>query len=261
LGHAMVNWHPCDDSARKILQPWKGVFPAGAMEMFVSKNIMPKLSLCLQEFVINPHQQHLEPWHWVMAWEDFLPLQGFVLLLDRNFFPKWLNVLCIWLGRNPNYDEVTKWYLGWKSMFSERLHAHPTIKERFNQALDIMNRSASVKYQPATNDLIDYAASLERQREMNAAQAVSRNFEAISQGIRNVGSSAANVTLTFKDLIERKAQELGLIFMPVPNRYYEAKQVHRFGRVLLYIDRGVIFVQNGETWIPTSLQALVDIAQ
>lgn len=29
------------------------------MNAFVVKNILPKLGVCMQEFVINPHQQHL----------------------------------------------------------------------------------------------------------------------------------------------------------------------------------------------------------
>lgn len=52
-------------------------------------------------------------------------------------------VLCSWLSNNPNYEEITKWYLGWKSMLSDAVLAHPSIKEKFNEALDIMNRSVS----------------------------------------------------------------------------------------------------------------------
>ena len=43
-----------------ILQPWVGVFQKGHMDAFIVKNIVPKLAMCLQDqFVINPHQQHL----------------------------------------------------------------------------------------------------------------------------------------------------------------------------------------------------------
>lgn len=52
-------------------------------------------------------------------------------------------VLCSWLSNSPNYEEITKWYLGWKSMFSDQVLAHPSIKDKFNEALDIMNRAVS----------------------------------------------------------------------------------------------------------------------
>lgn len=54
-----------------------------------------------------------------------------------------LQVLCSWLSNSPNYEEITKWYLGWKSMFSDQVLAHPSIKDKFNEALDIMNRAVS----------------------------------------------------------------------------------------------------------------------
>ena len=52
-------------------------------------------------------------------------------------------VLCSWLSNSPNYEEITKWYLGWKSMFSDQELAHPSVKDKFNEALDIMNRAVS----------------------------------------------------------------------------------------------------------------------
>jgi tuftelin-interacting protein 11 len=59
LGTALVNWHPSDPSAKLILQPWLNVFKKGHVEAFVLKHVLPKLHLSMQEFVINPHQQHL----------------------------------------------------------------------------------------------------------------------------------------------------------------------------------------------------------
>lgn len=49
-------------------------------------------ALCLEELVINPHQQQMEPFHWVMDWEGMLSPSSLVSILDKNFFPKWLQV-------------------------------------------------------------------------------------------------------------------------------------------------------------------------
>ena len=40
--------------------------------------------------------------------------QQLISLLEDHFFPKWRAVLQHWLAHNPDYDEVTAWYLGWK---------------------------------------------------------------------------------------------------------------------------------------------------
>lgn len=71
-------------------------------------------------------------------------LLPFVATVDAGFIfvPFW-QVLCSWLSNSPNYEEITKWYLGWKSMFSDQVLAHPSVKDKFNEALDIMNRAVS----------------------------------------------------------------------------------------------------------------------
>jgi len=265
LSNGLANWHPSDCSAKRILEPWKNVFSRATMDAFIIKNVLPKLVILMQEFNINPHQQLLDPWQWLMDWEDLIPVPSMVTLLEQHFFLKWLQVLCAWLGHNPNYDEVTKWYMGWKSMCPQAVLAHPAIKELFNRALAVMNNAVSMPqgmpYQPGAREHVAYLASLERQREMENAAASAqpgRDYEILAQSMQN---PAATLSMSFKELVERRAMESGLVFVPVPNRFQEAKQVYRFGRLLIYLDRSVIFVQREHTWVPLSLQSLVDLAQ
>lgn len=50
-----------------------------------------------------------------------------VSLLEGYFFPKWHAVLRHWLANSPNYDEVTRWYLGWKSLFPQASFSYFTV--------------------------------------------------------------------------------------------------------------------------------------
>ena len=45
--------------------------------------------------------------------------------------------------------------------------------------------------------------------------------------------------------------------MPIAGKTQEAKQVYRYGKVQIYLDRNVIFVYENLNWIPVSLQNLV----
>lgn len=66
----------------------------------------------------------------------------------------------------------------------------------------------------------------------------------------------------FKDLVQKKCEERGILFMPILNRYKEAKQVYKVGNVQAYIDGNVLFVcHNGMNWIPTHLNALLDMSE
>lgn len=63
-----------------------------------------------------------------MEWEDLIPVHSMAGILEKHFFPKWLQVLSVWLNHTPNYDQVTSWYIGWKGQFSEALLKQPNIK-------------------------------------------------------------------------------------------------------------------------------------
>lgn len=53
--------------------------------------------MCLGELVINPHQQHMDAFYWVMDWEGMISVSSLVGLLEKHFFPKWLQVGFIWV--------------------------------------------------------------------------------------------------------------------------------------------------------------------
>ncbi|XP_077984161.1 tuftelin-interacting protein 11-like [Glandiceps talaboti] len=250
LGNALTNWHPSDISAKTILLPWIPVFSQGTMDAFLIRHIVPKLAQCLHEFMINPYQQHLDPFNWVMAWEDILPKSTLASLLQKHFFPKWLNVLCSWLGDSPNFDEVSKWYTGWKSMFSDELLAIPAIKDHINQALDIMNRAVSGNIQPG--NMPPFIAPNDRRPDTEAIQ--TERQQGRDSPVRRI-----TIPTTFKDLVEKKAQENGIIFVPA-NRRYEGKMLYTFGKHIIYIEHGVLYQQQGQTWTPVSLQSLIDTA-
>lgn len=254
LAAALNNWYPSDPSAKVILEPWLKVFTRGSMEAFLLRSIYPKLEQCMIEFKINPHQQLLEPFHWVMAWKDIISVHHMVSILDKHFFPKWLQVLRSWLGNSPNYDEVTKWYLGWKSMFSEEFADNPTIKEHFNRGLTLMNQAVSGTLQPGARENVAYLTSTERRREAEQA-AMKAEKAQVSASI------TGGVPTRFKDLVEQAAEDNGILFIPLPNRRHEGKTVYSFGKCVICIDRDVVFYSTEGNWKPSSLQDLLRMAR
>jgi tuftelin-interacting protein 11 len=128
LANALNSWSPSDGSAHAILKPWKEVFTTAVMEVFLVKTILPKLSYCLQTMEINPGRQNMQPIHWTLSWRDMISAAQFAGMLDKSFFPKWIQTLNVWLSNDPNYSEITNWYTGWKNTFDSELLAHPLIK-------------------------------------------------------------------------------------------------------------------------------------
>lgn len=281
LANALGRWHPSDVSAKQILTPWITVFSKGSMDTFLMKNIVPKLQLAMQELIINPIHQVLDPWNWVMEWLDMIPDKSIINILETMFFPKWLQFLAGWLNQIPHYDDVRQWYLWWRGLFKEQLMRDPVVMgmidislfhcsveifsnnnycllgcfiENLQKGLEIIGAAMQRPGQPIDFSYILNRSSAQRQAQQPTS---SKPQELMVDAIR----LTSQVPHGFKELVQMKCEELGLIFIPVPNRYYEGKQVYKCGSVLIYISANVIFLQrNGAMWIPVSLNQLIQAA-
>lgn len=119
-------WDIFDLSILSILLPWKDEIYPFLMEKLIINIISPKLEQLLSNFDITPNSQDLKPFWILSQWyenffsNNFQLIKHFLFLLEKYFFPKWLNVLFYWLSNYKgidNYKECIDWYLGWKQLF------------------------------------------------------------------------------------------------------------------------------------------------
>lgn len=257
LSKALTNWHPNDASARLILEPWKGVFSEPSFQTFLDINIVPKLERAMQSYVINPNQQSMEEWNWVLSWKKLLSLNTLALILERYFFPNWLSVLYSWLNSGmANFNEISSWYQGWKSLIGDDFVNHSGIKEFLKKALMMMDHAVNLSGGMKT--FISYY-------NPNAASVQEPTVEP-SYNIPPPPPIPLPPTfdkLSFRQMVEMKAQENGALFMPIANRFQDGHQVFQFGQYFVYIDNQVLFQQkfvNGNRlWVPVRLQELIDM--
>lgn len=254
LTAALAMWHPSDASAKVILSPWQPVFSAATWDAFLAVTIVPKLEAAMQQFVVNPqNQQGLEVWGWIMSWEGMITTPVLASIFEKHFFPKWLQALYHWLLHPVhNFDEIGNWYTGWKGMLSPEIAAQPVIKDFLRRALEMMDYAVS-----SPDGIASYRPGPQVSQQKLAEQIKFRQ-EILNSATTPSASSLNN----FKQLVTKKAEENGVLFMPVQNKMHEGKQVYQFGKLRVYIDRSVVFVHNAakNTWNPVSLQSLVDMA-
>lgn len=136
-------------------------------------------------------------------------------------------VLHYWLSNRPNYDEVTRWYLGWKSAFPPNLLDHERVRRQFNAALDMMNSAVDGQTvaMPAVGPASAYAS-----RWADGADGVEAGGAGAGGSGRGVGLGSgagvgAGVELSLRDLVARFAEEAGVQFMPKFGRYHDGLQV------------------------------------
>lgn len=251
LSKALNGWHPSDPSAKAILQPWKPpVLSQEIWNTFLRNNILPKLELALKNELFKMEEEEdgeqIDAWMWFVSWTDLASLKDMLEILDRTFFPKMLDYLCKWLNSSPNYEQVSAWYVGWKVRLNDRFVQHPNVKSKLAQALKMMELSVSGFQVSFTN--------------------VQETVQEPVDSATNIGAtptsalSSSSSVSTFKDVIERKATESNILFLPVINKFKDGKQVYRFGNLNIYIDRNVVFMLENGNWVPTSINEIISKA-
>ncbi|XP_024020151.1 septin and tuftelin-interacting protein 1 homolog 1 [Morus notabilis] len=256
LSNILGAWHPSDGSAFTILSPWKAVFDSASWEQLMRRFIVPKLQLVLQEFQVNPAKQNLDQFYWVTSWAPVIPVHLMVDMMEKFFFPKWLQVLYHWLCANPNFEEVTKWFLGWKDLLPKELLANENIRNQLNCGLDMMNRAVEGMevVQPGLKENLSYLRALE-QRQFEAQQ------KAAVQSQQATASNMEGPELSIKEVVEAYAQQHNVLFKPKPGRMHNGHQIYGFGNVSIIVDslNQRIYAQTGEAWSMVSLEGLLDV--
>ena len=243
---ALVEWEASDSSALALLKPWARVFEPKDWSSLMRRCITPKLEDALAMLQINPSNQVLEPLKCVLKWEPMLGSSAFITLLEQHFFRKWHTALHAWLSTgSANFDEVTQWYLGWKTVFPEELLAHERMRVQLNVALDMMNQAASGDGVVMPN--------------IAAAQP---NADRVTDERKPHPMDEPQFTL--KEMIEQFANSHDMEFVPNPSgRRHDGLAVYTFGGVNVVVDaaREAIRAYVDGEWIPISLDQLLERAQ
>lgn len=213
LGNALQAWVPHDRSARAMLTPWKGAFGEGEMTSFLLKHIIPKLQITLSELIINPLQQDLELWNQVWEWHEIIPTLLMAQLLDKFFFPKWMQTLVIWLNQAPNLDQISRWYTGWKNLLTDDILQQTAIKEHFRRALELMHRATGAPSESSTPPPPTIPNIMQQSVQ-----------ESKPPALMDLQIDPP-VQLEFKELVSQRCAERGIIFAPMPGRREFGKQV------------------------------------
>ncbi|KAL7003841.1 hypothetical protein U1Q18_004984, partial [Sarracenia purpurea var. burkii] len=256
-------WHPSDMSAYYILSPWKTVFDPTNWEQLMVRFILPKLLAVMHEFQLNPGDQKLDQFYWVQTWATAIPIHHMIQLMDV-FFDKWQQVLYHWLCTNPNFEEVTQWYLGWKELFPPELLANEHIRYRLNLGLDMMNQAVEGMevVQPGLRENISYLRVLE-QRKFEAQQKAAAHARASANlgSITQMEGMGGGLEMSLKEVIEVHAQQNGLLFKPKPGRMQDGHQIYGFGKISIIIDslNQKVFAQSEDRWSLVSLEQLLEM--
>ncbi|KAG6908973.1 hypothetical protein DXG01_002581 [Tephrocybe rancida] len=237
------------DRVPEELPAWKEVFDAGEWDAMLLKYVVPKLGATLRDdFRINPRDQKMEPLHHVLQWADIIRPSIFSQILETEFFPKWLDVLHVWLIQpRVSFEEVAQWYSFWKGTFPEPVQALSGVGRGFTRGLQLMNKAIELGPDAPTQ-----LARPDFRAEMSAPSTPLRNGAKPSAKGPQKPSTLGH-EITFKSIAEDFAASHNLLFIPTG-------RAHELSRMPLYRvsptadGKGglLVYIQDDAVWAPAT---------
>ncbi|KAL5512900.1 hypothetical protein ACEPAH_3298 [Sanghuangporus vaninii] len=239
------SWSPSDGVPKDYL-PWKEVFNVKDWEDMHLKYIVPKLGAVLRdEFRINPRNQQLDPLKNVLAWSGILRPSIIGQLLETGFFPKWLDVLYIWLIQpTASFEEVAQWYQFWKATFPEDVRTIPSVEQGFTRGLQMINQALELGPEAPTK-------LLKPDHSRRPDSGVKADLPPKEK--KDIARTRPSRTqeITFREIVEEFVASHNLLFMPA-GKVHEKSRMPLF-RVAKSLDgKGglLVYLLDDAVWVP-----------
>ncbi|WVQ93333.1 hypothetical protein IAU59_000401 [Kwoniella sp. CBS 9459] len=243
------NWVVKDGVPEELSRWKKDVYTSSEWDKLIIQFVLPKLGVCLRDdFAINPRKQDMVPLQdWVMPWHNLLRSSMFSHLLEVEFFPKWLDILYIWLVQ-PAYkpDEVANWFVWWKGRFPEAVLEMRGINHGFNSGLELMNEAMRLGSEAPSRLSKPVFEPLPPSKSVKSSQSTSAR-----KPIANVRAAEDAPDITFRSIAEDYAAQRDLIFLPIGKSHQQtgkplfkvSKGVDGRGGVTVYVGEAAVFAQ------------------
>jgi tuftelin-interacting protein 11 len=244
------------------LDLWKSAL-GSEFDICLRNHLLPRLARHLREdFIVNPQEQDLTALEDVLRWKDYFQPIVMGELLISGFFPKWHEILYIWLTNDPNLEEVATWFSWWKEQIPAKINEVPKVDSEWSKGIQTMHQAA---------ELGDRAAA-ELPRPATAQAKLPTQEDTVAEAAAATAAAAPppkpkthiEEEISFKDILENWCVEQGLIMLPLREAHPQtghplfritASATGR-GGVVAFLQGDIIMVQNKkakDVWEPMGL--------
>lgn len=236
------------------------MFNAADWEAMLLKYVVPKLGATLRDdFRINPRNQNMDPLVQVLQWIGILRASIVGQLFETEFFPKWLDVLHVWLIQpSVSYEEVAQWYSFWKNTFPEEVQRYPAVEAGFTSGLQMMEQALELGPEASTK-----LPKPDHKRRRDGSTAAANTPGQKKEPARPLPSRMQEIT--FRSIVEDFVASHNLLFMPAGKVHERtrvplfrvAKTVDGKGGLLVYLLDDAVWAPDGEEYRAITLEDMV----
>lgn len=260
---AFSTWDPAKGVVEG-LDSWQEVKVfRGELKHALDLNLLPRLAQYLHtQFEIDPSDQDITPVENILKWKSFFSGDKFGRVLVDAFFPKWLNVLHLWLTSEPSYEEIGEWYSWWQSQFPDEVNTVPAIAAEWEKGLTMMNKAIDLGPDRVKTELAAPRAGPARPVVGPGSQAAkaAKVEEARTAAAKEVPAE----DITLRDILEDLCEKEGLMMIPLRKAHPETglplmrvtASATGSGGVVIYIKGDVVYAQNKKdrsAWEPVDV--------
>ncbi|KAF7507700.1 hypothetical protein GJ744_010129 [Endocarpon pusillum] len=243
---------------------WRNLLQSD-LDVILRNHLLPRLARHLRNNLeINPQEQDLAPLEDVLKWTEFLNPHIMGELLVAEFFPKWQDVLHIWLTSDPNYEEVGEWFSWWKEQIPEAIRDLKPAADEWQKGLEMMELALELGDRAAE----ELPAPVARLTEDFVKPSTNGHPAVKAEKVEPV----ADQDMSFKDQVDQWSISENLLMIPMREAHATTGlPVFRItasatgkGGVLVYLKGDVVWAQNRtrDAWHPVGLDnSLVDRAE
>lgn len=242
-------WQP-KDGVLSELQRWRDdIFSTHEWDSLMGDYVLGKLGDVLRDgFVVNPRNQDMKPLkEVVLPWDTLIRTSNFVRLFELEFFPKWLNVLYMWLA-HPGYnaDEVAQWFEMWKGVFPPDIVQQRGMAQGFNTGLKLMRDAVELGLAaPSKLQKPQYAPVRTGSKQTNRVQPSKPAPKPAGQRMPDPED------ITFRSIAEEVIAENDLLMRPLGKSHaITGKPLFRIGKAIegkgglvVYFGEDAVFAQ------------------
>jgi tuftelin-interacting protein 11 len=245
------------------LSHWKNLLQSD-LDIILRHHLLPRLAKHLRNnFEINPQEQDFTPLQDVLKWTEFFNPHVMGELLVAEFFPKWHDVLHVWLISDPNYEEVGEWFSWWKEQIPEAIRDLKPAADELQKGLEMMELALELGDRAAE----ELPAPVPRAAEDFTKRANGHKAVKVEKVVH-----VLDEVMSFKDQVDQWCISENLLMIPMREAHATTGlPVFRItasatgkGGVLIYLKGDVVWAQNRtrDAWHPIGLDnSLVERAE
>lgn len=225
------------------------IYSSSEWDKLISEHVIGKLGSTMRDdFTINPRNQDMKPLvDWVLPWHPLIRPSTYARLFELEFFPKWLNVLYLWLV-HPGYsgDEVAQWFEMWKGVFPTEVLTNRSIAHGFDAGLKLMDEALALGPEAPTKLRKPNFQPLPSSSKSTNGTAKASKFAP------RVAMDAHQGDITFRFLAEQAIASNDLLMLPLGKSHsVTGKPLFRVGKtiegkggVTVYFGDDAVFAQR-----------------